>query len=186
MMEGFDFLTNMNVVFVESLLAVVALLFILTIILFVSRLKIYQVKNVNLHNKLEKQKEQIILLLEDSENIRIHSTRLTKEHQEGIQTIERYKATIKELNNRLDSSNESINSLKKDITTLREEKDKIYQKMANHDNTTDELKTELEALEKRNQFWVSQMSELRVKYNALNNKLSNKNIFQSNSSEENS
>jgi len=176
MMEGFDFLTNMNVVFVESLLAVVALLFILTIILFVSRLKIYQVKNVKLHKRLEAQEQKNRLLLEDSENMQIHNTRLTKEHQESAKVVKKHKSTIKKLNTKLDISDSTLESHKKDIKILKEQKDKLYQKIVDHDSVTDELKVALDNLGKRNEFWVAQMSELRIKYNALNKKLSNQNM----------
>jgi len=170
-MEGFDFLKNINLVLLESIVLIIALVFLMTIIVFVSKLKLYQSKNVKLNSELKKIKELNRLLNIDISDIVLKNKNASGVLKSKIKEIENLHVNIDLLKAQLKSSNEYIAKIKDDNKKYILLKDNISKEIKDRDQTIAMLSADAEKFSKRNEFWVSQMSELRIKHTALEKKI---------------
>ncbi|HIP60983.1 MAG TPA: hypothetical protein EYG98_00315 [Sulfurovum sp.] len=113
-----------------------------------------------------------VSLLEESLNeVRILNSSQLQELGQQSTIKEQYQSEIEKLSKELEVSNEKIEKGNKQILMIEKDKSELG---ANMNNAKESLAKSEEALlvaSKRNEFWVEQMAEMRVKYDALRLKL---------------
>jgi len=156
---------------IYSILLVVALAVILVIIVFTVKYKSFQDKNNHLANRLQ---ESISNYNQLSDKFDQQSDTNLKQAKE-IASIDAMKMQFQQELERLHGK---ILSLEQDNQTANNrilELEKIRSELEAHikNANTNESKAQqaLDDAQKRNEFWVDQMQELRVKYEALQLKL---------------
>jgi len=156
---------------VYSILLVVALVVVLVIIVFTVKYKSYQDKNSNLVEFLgECKKKSTMLSTKLDEQVKINS----EQAQEiaGIDAMKnQFQKELERLHDKivsLESRNE-VSSAR--ILELEKVRSDLEANITNARGNEGKAEKALADALKRNEFWVEQMSELRVKYEALQLKL---------------
>lgn len=170
-MEALEIFSNVNMLVVYSILLVVALVAVLVIIVFTVKYKSYQDKNSNLVEFLHECKTKSSILSDRLDS----QLELNSKQAQEIAGIDAMKNQFQKELERLHDKIVSLESRNEEASARILELEKVRSDLeANIINARDnESKSELALVDalKRNEFWVDQMSELRVKYEALQLKL---------------
>lgn len=166
-MKGIEFLDNINMLVLASIVAVVLLSFVLVVIVFSVRLRSWQERNRELKVIIEEQSEKIALLDESLGDVRMLNAAQLQElgQQEGIK--EKLKGEINKFENQLKEAHERIKKYSTEVMTLEKSKSELGANFANAKERSEKLEEALAHATKRNEFWVEQMTEIRTKYDAL-------------------
>ncbi len=166
-MEGIAFLDNINMMALASIIAAVLLAFILVVIIFSVRLRGSHERNSELKAIIEKQAEEIKLLEEGLNDVRV----VNASQQQELGQQEEIKRTLKEEISRLEEAcgkaKEKIEALQAEIMALEKNKSELGANFSNAKEMVEKLEEALAHATKRNEFWVEQMAEVRTKYEAL-------------------
>lgn len=166
-MEGLAFLSNINMMALASIVAVVLLAFVLVVIIFSVRLRGSHERNSEFKAIIEKQAEEVKLLQESLNDVRIVNASQLQDlgQQEGIRDA--LNEEIARLEEVLQKSDKKIEALRAEIMALEKSKSELGAHFANAKETVEKLEEALAHATKRNEFWVEQMAEVRTKYEAL-------------------
>jgi len=166
--ESFDLSNHESLLVASAIIASVALISILIVVVYAVKFRKYHKRRAQLEMELAKNNKGI-------EMIRSSLGTMEQLNSTQLQEIERYKKDttksqrdiniqqnqINYLGKELESSQQKVASLQKDNTKLQSELSKSKENLF-------KANEKVESAIKRNEFWVAQVSELRIKYNALN------------------
>lgn len=166
-MENFNFTDHINLLVVTSIFISVALTSVLTVIIYAIKFRKYQKHRVALEIELEKNKKGLELTRSSLSALEVlNSTRLHEiENQKKEITKIQYKA--KNQKNQIESLSKDLKLAKERATNIEQEKLKLLSDVKSLNERLLQADEDIDAVRKRNEFWVAQVSELRVKYDAL-------------------
>ena len=166
-MGGIVFLENINMMVLSSIVIVVFLAFMLVVVVFTVKFKSQQENNRSLRKKLDEKLEKLVLLEDSLSKIQTINTSQMQKLKQQKEIKIKLEKEIDLLYKKLKNITEKTETLNIKIASLEKEKSELG---ATLHHTKEELKKLEEALEhanKRNEFWVEQMTEVRTKYEAL-------------------
>ena len=166
-MEGIAFLDNINMMAFASIVAVVVLAFILVVIISSVKLRGSHERNSELKAIIETQAEEIKLLEESLNDVRVVNASQLQELGQQEEIKRTLKEEISRLEEVLGKAKEKIEALQAEIMALEKNKSELGANFANAKETAEKLEEALAHATKRNEFWVEQMAEVRTKYEAL-------------------
>jgi len=170
-MESLSLLDDISLMVLASIVISIVLAFVLVVVIFSVKFKSHQEKNIQLRERLEEKIVKVSLLEESLNEVRILNSSQLQELGQQSTIKEQYQSEIEKLSKELEVSNEKIEKGNKQILMIEKDKSELG---ANMNNAKESLAKSEEALlvaSKRNEFWVEQMAEMRVKYDALRLKL---------------
>ena len=170
-MNLFDFLDNANMLIAYSILLVVILGVVLVIIVFTVKYKSYQDKNNYLGNFLSECKQKSVVLNKKLDE----QIKLNVEQGKEIAGIgamkNQFQKELERLHEKIVSHDINSKQAGERILELEKVRSDLEANIANANTNESKAQGALSDALKRNEFWVEQMSELRVKYEALQLKL---------------
>ncbi len=170
-MQGLGILDDISLMVLASIVISVILAFILVVVIFTMKFKSHQDKNSQLIDRLAEKIEKVSLLEESLNEVRIlNSTQLLELKQQG-EIKEKFQSEIKKLSKELELANTKIEKSYQEILSLEKDKSELGANIANAKESLEKSEESLLIASKRNEFWVEQMAEIRVKYDALRLKL---------------
>lgn len=166
-MRAADFLENINMMVLASIIAAVILSFILVVIIFSVLLRSQQEKNREAKALTMEQAEKISLLEESLNEVRVLNASQLQElgQQDAIKSALRDELAI--LEGKLKRAHEKIERGSAEIMLLEKTKSEQGANLRNAKESIVKLEESLANATKRNEFWVEQMAEVRTKYEAL-------------------
>ena len=170
-MESLSLLDDISLMVLASIVISIVLAFVLVVVIFSVKFKSHQEKNIQLRERLEEKIVKISLLEESLNEVRILNNAQLQELRQQNTIKEQYQSEIEKLSKELEVANEKIEKGNRQILMIEKDKSELG---ANMNNAKESLAKSEEALlvaSKRNEFWVEQMAEMRVKYDALRLKL---------------
>lgn len=145
----------------------VILSFILLVIIFAMRYKAQNERVVDLKRLIREKDENTNLLMENIRRLQAVDSEREAKLIRCAKLEEHCNAEKRELMDRLALANKKIASLESrvsELTIINERLEKNYHKAKEN---MEKALEEVEKSQKRNEFWVEQLSELRTKYEAL-------------------
>ncbi len=167
MVENIAMFDNINMLVLAGIIAAVLLAFVLVVMIFAVRLRSWQEKNKELKNTIEVQSEKIALLDESLGEVRILNASQLQELGQQEEIKDAFKEEISKLENQLKEVQEEIEASRKEAMSLEKSNSELSANFANAKEAVEKLEEKLEQANKRNEFWVEQMTEVRTKYEAL-------------------
>jgi len=170
-MESLSLLDDISLMVLASIVISIVLAFVLVVVIFSVKFKSHQEKNIQLRERLEEKIVKVSLLEESLNEVRILNSSQLQELGQQNTIKEQYQSEIEKLSKELEVANEKIEKGNRQILMIEKDKSELG---ANMNNAKESLAKSEEALlvaSKRNEFWVEQMAEMRVKYDALRLKL---------------
>jgi chromosome segregation ATPase len=166
-----DLLSNVDKMVMGSIVGSIVLAFVLLVVIF--------------SVKIRAQQETIVQLREALREKILHIRTLEKEASEQVKTVteaQQQKAAVEEeqaaLTKRLEEARQHILEDEETIASLKRQLKEHEEQVQAEQKARRELEARLEkadeekeAILRRNEFWVEQLSELRTKYEALRHKL---------------
>ena len=156
---------------IYSILLVVALAIVLVIIVFTVRYKSFQDKNNHLANSLQ---ESISSYNQLSDKFDQQSDTNLKQAKE-IASIDamkmQFQQELERLHSKIVSLEQENQTANNRILELEKVRSELEAHMKNASTNESKAQQALDDALKRNEFWVDQMQELRVKYEALQFKM---------------
>ena len=166
-MENMAMFDNINMLVLAGIIAAVLLAFVLVVMIFAIRLRSWQEKNKELKSTIETQSEKITLLDESLGEVRILNTSQLQELGQQEEIKDALKEEILKLENQLKEAQEEIETSRKKAMLLEKSNSELSANFTNAKEAVEKLEEKLEQANKRNEFWVEQMAEVRTKYEAL-------------------
>jgi chromosome segregation ATPase len=170
-MKGVDFLENVDMMVLASIIVVVILAFVLVVIVFTIKFKTHYERIKQLQENLDSKSEKSLLLEESLSEARI----LNATHQQELNQQDGLKAKLQgeidALTLKLQTAEEKIENLNSNIVMLEKSKSELGASLQHTKESVLKLEDTLEQASKRNEFWVEQMTEVRTKYEALKLKI---------------
>ena len=152
---------------VSAIVASVALASVLTVVIYAIKFRKYHQRKIALEAELSKNSKGIELIrasLGTMEQLNSTQLREIESLQEQISKLNTEakidSGQIDSLSRDLSSSRDSVSSLEQQMTKLRSELRVSTERLAKADE-------DVEQAVKRNEFWVAQVAELRIKNDAL-------------------
>ena len=145
----------------------VILSFILLVIIFAMRYKSQNDRVADLKRLIREKDENTKLLMDNIKRLQTVDSEREEKLIRCARLEEHCNAEKKELTDKLTLANNKISSLQEkisELTVINERLEKNYYKAKEN---MEKALEEVEKSQKRNEFWVEQLSELRTKYEAL-------------------
>jgi len=166
-----ELLSNLDKMVLGSIVGSVVLAFLLLIVVFSVKIKSQQ-DRIRLMDQERDRAEQSIRDLET----KLEESR--RKETDGQRVMEHYEQhqdeqqkQIEKLHSSLEIRREALSKLEKKVSELEREKQEARDAQAKAEADLRAARDEIEAVLKRNEFWVEQLSELRTKHEALKLKL---------------
>jgi chromosome segregation ATPase len=168
--QWLDALGGLDKMVVGSIVGSIVLAFLLLVAVFSLKIRAEQNRIARLREAFEERVRRVQDL--EAEAVRIQEA-LAHAEAEAAEAERKRAATLEELatlEHKLATSGETIEALRKVATRHQNEKGELIEALRAAEEAIAQARSENEALLKRNEFWVEQLSELRTKYEALKRK----------------
>lgn len=158
---------TINALVLSAVVASVILAFILLVVLFSMRLKGCQEKNTRLKNALDKEREKASLFEESLAEVRIQNASQAEELGQQDEIKEALRKEIGRLEKNLEEAEKKSTQLQKKSVVLEKREAELSKRISDEREHIAQLNEALGQATRRNEFWVEQMTEVRIKYEAL-------------------
>jgi len=145
----------------------IILSFILLVIIFAMRYKSQNDRVHDLKRLIREKDEKTRLLMENLKRLQESDTAREEQLIRCARLEEICKDEKKELINQLEFANSKITKLEERVSELTHINQKLERNYLKAKESMDKAMEEVQKAQKRNEFWVEQLSELRAKYDAL-------------------
>jgi len=166
-----DLLSNVDTMILGGIVGSAVLAFVLVVIIFSLRIKVLHDQNRHVHQLLEEQQRDA-QRLQEALDAKVEHITETEAAMEGFQRRqEALEKAITALRDQNKAVRASVEASQEQMHALTAEKKRLEDLLEAVEGERDEAREEKEAILKRNEFWVTQLSELRTKHDALKLKL---------------
>jgi chromosome segregation ATPase len=150
-----------------AIVSSIILSFILLVIVFAMRYKAQNERVLDLEKLLKEKEKRNQLLSENMEKLKERDLSMRKRLEECAGVEKRFAREKEEIERRLTEAHTTIDTLNEKIKELERLKSELEFAYASAKDDLQMAIEEVEKAQKRNEFWVEQLSELRTKYDAL-------------------
>ncbi len=168
---NFAFLQDVNVMALVVVFLAVILAIILIILIFAVRHKKMHYRLKLARGLLLKRDDEIKILKDDIDKLQKSEIARLKDLKNMDESKSRMQEKAELLSERLERSKKNEKDLKSKIEYINKEKNNLLILLERSKKEQLKLEESLVAADKRNEFWVDQISEIRIKYEALRNKM---------------
>jgi chromosome segregation ATPase len=150
-----------------AIVSSIILSFILLVIVFAMRYKAQNERVLDLEKLLKEKEKRNQLLGENIEKLKARDAAMQKRLEECAGVEKRFAREKEEIERRLVEAHTTIDTLNEKIKELERLKSELEFAYASAKDDLQMAIEEVEKAQKRSEFWVEQLSELRTKYDAL-------------------
>jgi len=166
-MQEFLRVYNIDAMVLGAVSAAIVLAFILLVIIFSLRCRILEKKMAKLKEEAEKRTVRVKFLEKSLDEMQILNSERQQKFAEYVNLRKRCKSSEEKMKKELEAAREKIVQLQDETAAALEAKRESEKKMQEFSGKLDKAIEEIGALQKRNEFWVDEISQLRIKYDAL-------------------
>jgi len=166
-----DIFNDANYLVLVSIAAVVLLLFVLLIIVYTIKIRSINQKSIDMQNRLDQSIERADLMEESLNEVRRLNSIQLDEINGNDKSKEKLNREIKKLKHEVQVKTDEAVISQNMLDGLIRDKNEFDKNIKEMQEVLDKHEKSLDVANKRNEFWVEQMTELRTKYEALRLKL---------------